>query len=315
MSGATTLPLGSDVPPGTPPGRTAVPERLAHVIQLLDILNTYGRHMHVTMRQRSFHRSFATIAQFFGTIALALILPRIRRGIMRCDALRDLLIQRAQQGRELVVLTGPEAARRAAEAADRALDRVEKPLTPEAAAAAEARAQAAAVARAAARIARREAAIRERTEVEELTMAQIEAQVRRAPVGRSLVLICQDMGVFPGICRNWLWSGLFDAIRWYGGSLRQLIEEQIRRETALARGELDRNRELDWPRDTQEGLIEVFGFLAGDPPVNPHGPEEWPPSLRVAARQAAGSAAAATPAARAGPAAATGPPGGAGAGG
>ena len=61
-----------------------------------DILAAYGRHLADTIEHRAVWRGFTTIAQFFGTASLAIILPHLRRGIICAVALPSASCSRAQ---------------------------------------------------------------------------------------------------------------------------------------------------------------------------------------------------------------------------
>jgi hypothetical protein len=138
-------------------------------------------------------------------------------------------------------------------------------------------------------------------------MAQIEAEVGRSPIGRTLVLICQDFGISPGLCDDPFWHRLFDAIRGYGSSESQVILPIQRRVQAFEDHEIDRNPNLEWPERSQAGIRAVLGFAIGQPPVMP--PNRAPsPTSRVAMALAVAAAKAAALAREAAATAATGPP-------
>ena len=60
---------------------------IAEILAVVSILAGYGRHLAQTLEQRAVARGFATIARFFGTVALDTILAHIQRGLMRAIAL------------------------------------------------------------------------------------------------------------------------------------------------------------------------------------------------------------------------------------
>jgi hypothetical protein len=99
-------------------------------------------------------------------------------------------------------------------------------------------------------------------------MAQLEAEIRRRPIGRAIADICQDLGVAPGLCVGSFWNDIFDALRCYRGNLVRLIGEMHRREARFER-ELDRQPALGWPEESREAIRRVLGFLVGEPPVDP----------------------------------------------
>ncbi len=96
MSAATTtagLPSRSAPPQDRP--ASPVPDGIAEILAVLAILIDYGRHLGQTLEQRAVARGFATIAQYFGTVAFDTILAHIQRGLMRAIALQRLLLRRA----------------------------------------------------------------------------------------------------------------------------------------------------------------------------------------------------------------------------
>jgi hypothetical protein len=118
------------------------------------------------------------------------------------------------------------------------------------------------------------------------TRQQIEHQVRRRPVGRTIVDICLDLAVMPGLCTGPFWNELFEIMQWYGGSVATLMRERCRREEAFAR-EQDRCRTQgwDWWRGRGDMIRQALGFLIGEEPV---GPAAHPLTLAPAAALATG---------------------------
>lgn len=100
-------------------------------------------------------------------------------------------------------------------------------------------------------------------------MAQIEAEVRRRPVGRTIVDICRDLGVSPGLCEGTFWNRVFTAIHCFRGSISNVVLEMRRREQVFDKNVQDRSPGLDWPEETREGIRRVLGFLIGEPLVDP----------------------------------------------
>ena len=105
------------------------------------------------------------------------------------------------------------------------------------------------------------------------TLEELEAQVRRRPLGRTLVEICLDLAVMPGFCTGEFWNVLFDSIRLYGGSVGTLMQEKVRREKAFS-AEQDRvvGSNWDWQEMGRQALRRVLGFFIGeatDPPFDP----------------------------------------------
>ncbi len=274
-------------PPQDRPGKP-VPVRIAEILAIVSILTTYGRHLGQTLEQRAVARGFATIAQFFGTVAFDTILAHIQRGLMRAIALQRLLLLRAARGRDLPVPAPRAASHRqppakdAAETAQPAGQTPPATLTPEPDAAAQAAARQAAADKAEARLARRLAASKPLTLATLPRMEAIEAEVRRSPVGRTLAAICRDLGVSPALCDSAFWNRLFDAIRLYRGSLGSLVLEVKRREQRFEKEEW-KHPGLELPEETRSGVRRVLGFWIGETPVDPFAVAAAPDVLVAAA--------------------------------
>jgi hypothetical protein len=267
MGTATTLTAGLASLPDPPTDRPGkpVPEGIAAVLSIVAILVEYGRHLADTIEHRALWRGFATIAQFFGTASLPVMLAHIQRGIMRAVVLERMLRRRAARGRDLAFLARRVRARREAE-----------PAAPQAE---PAPAVAAGPQPAEAPPAQQPAAgpVRRGFTAEQLTldtlpsMAQLEAEVRRRPVGQTIVDICRDLGVSPSLCEGSFWDRVFMAIRWYRGSLGNIVLEMRRREKRFDKDQW-KYPNLALPEQTREGMRRVLGFAIGDPPVDPFRP-------------------------------------------
>jgi len=105
------------------------------------------------------------------------------------------------------------------------------------------------------------------------TLAELEAQVRRRPIGRTLVDICLDLAVVPGFCTGPFWNVLFDCIRLRGGSVATLMRERTRREEAFCR---EQDKKLgsnwDWQKMGRAALRRALGFLIGEAADDPFDP-------------------------------------------
>jgi hypothetical protein len=97
------------------------------------------------------------------------------------------------------------------------------------------------------------------------TPEELEAQVRRRPLGRTLVEICLDLAVVPGFCTGQFWNTLFDSIRLHGGSIAVLMLEKTRRQEAFCE-EQDKKigSNWDWQEMGREALRRVLGFFIGE---------------------------------------------------
>ena len=241
----------------------AMPERTAEFLGILAILAEYGRDMVCTIEERATRNTFATIAQFFGTIVLSAILPRLQRGIMRAVALERVLRARAKRGRDI----------------EPRMPRIYLPRPPRlpalpgltglAATAATAAADASSAQPAATpqptRRAHRYEDDDRLTFATMPTMKQIEAEVRRRPPGRTIVDIMCDLGLSLSLCSPRFGNRLFHAVHWNGGSLTRLMLEMRRRE------KLFRQNEWQYPNlpqadDTREGAQSALGYTVGEEP-------------------------------------------------
>ena len=272
MSAATTTPGLATLPdpPKDRPGKP-VPERIAAMLSLVAVLAEYGRHLAATIEHRAIWRGFATIAQFFGTATMPVILAHIQRGLMRAVALERLLLRRATRGRDLAILARRMRGQRAAEPTDPQPEPTAPPAEP---AAAEPTAPQSPEALAAEQPASRPV---RRVPEEPLTldtlpsMAQVEAEVRRRPIGQTIVDICRDLGIAPSLCDGSFWNRVFMAIHSYRGSFSNIMLEMRRREKQFDH-EHWQHPKLALPEQTREGVRRVLGFAIGEPPVDPFRP-------------------------------------------
>ena len=280
-------------PPQDRPAKPT-PERIAEILAVVAILATYGRHLAQTLEHRAVARGFATIARFFGTVALDTILAHIYRGLMRTIALERMLRLRAARGRDL---RSWRRAHRAAASSRRKTHR--RPARQAASAAAtDANAGAAMPLRRKPPPPRpRRGRLRRIAGSEPLTldtlpsMEAIDAEVHRSPVGRSIAAICRDFGISPSLCDGAFWNRVFDAIRLYRGSLPSLVLEVNRRAQRFRKDEW-RRPGMELPEETRDGIRRVLGFRIGEPPVDPFAVAAAPRGAHR--RRGGGGAAAAT---------------------
>ncbi len=178
-----------------PDPHRAVPPRIGKVLSLVRTLIAYGQNLADTLRQHASDPQvlpcFAFVASIFGTSDLGLILARITRGLLRAAALEARLSRRAARGRDLK----PTALRPPAPPKPRAA----KPATPPGQPA-------------------------QAPSLDRLpTPEEIDAEVRRRPVGAVLVDICLDLGIVPGQLDPATWDELRRDLILYGGSLTTLV--------------------------------------------------------------------------------------------
>ena len=196
-------------------------------------LTAYGRHLSNLILKPTIWRGFTTIARFFGTVDFLEILPRIQRGMMRAMALEAMLLQRAQRGRDLVLGKPPapkDTPRAQATHSPTQAKTVQPPLT----------------------------------FANMPTMAQIEDQVRRTPVGRTIAAICLDLAISPSLCTGPFWNRLFQAMMFFNGNLTAVVTELGRRDERFE-AEEGKRKNLPWPERTREGIRQALGgFFIGE---------------------------------------------------
>ncbi|HEY7576462.1 MAG TPA: hypothetical protein VH855_02615 [Acetobacteraceae bacterium] len=240
-------------PPPTPP---APPERIAILLRVVRILLGYGRHLADTVSYRAAAPGFAAIAACFGTANLALILAHIHRGMLRAMALERVLLARAATGRD-VAFAQPRirTADRPPAPADPTADREAAPPAPRPAAPPPVRSL---------------LGPDHPANFYTPTVEELEAQVRRRPLGRTVVDICLDLAVVPGLCTGEFWNELFDLIRCHGGSVAALVLERWRREQAFHQQQ-DRHPTPGWTDVNlgRQAIRQLLGFFIGEHPVAP----------------------------------------------
>ena len=269
----------------TTPART-IPARIAALLHTVRILLGYGRHLAETAERRSASTDFNAVAACFGTGRLCAILAHLQRGLLRAAALERVLLQRAARGRDIGCVAPSERATatayQAAAPADLPAGGTDQPADPPGGPAELPDVEQPA----AAQVARTAATRRSRPagwndpELFMPTLEELEAQVRRRPLGRTLVEICLDLAVVPGFCTGAFWNELFDSIRLHGGSVATLMQEKLRREEAFSK-EQDRTMgsNWDWLEMGREALRRVLGCFIGeaaddaaDPMAEPYAP-------------------------------------------
>jgi hypothetical protein len=233
----------------------AIPNNIEVLLHAARILLDYGRHLIDTVRHRATAPNFNAIAACFGTANLATILAHLNRGILRAAALERVLLARAATGRDIDFV----------ERRTRTPDTQPTPadIQPEQPAAQPL-------------IPRRRAPRPSHPvgwddpELFMPTLEDLERQVRRRPIGRSILDICLDLAVVPGFCHGAFWNELFDIMNWFGGSVPRLMRQKTRRRAAFSQ-EQDRKPDAnwDWLNMTRGALRQVLGFFIGEPPVNP----------------------------------------------
>jgi hypothetical protein len=250
-----------------------IPARIAALLHTVRIMLGYGRHLAATAAQRSASPDFNAVAACFGTGRLSVILAHLQRGILRATALERVLLARAARGQDIRFVAPRERATPTpAEPADppAAGQSADTPAEPSAKTPAEPSVEAPAEPSVEAPIARQ--ATRPSRPVgsndPELfmpTLEELEAQVRRRPLGRTLVDICLDLAVVPGFCAGPFWNEVFDSIRSYGGSVVTLMQEKTHRQEAFCKEQDNKpGSNWDWLEMGRDALRRVLGFRIGE---------------------------------------------------
>jgi hypothetical protein len=257
MVAAVPDPASPPDPQPDQPGKT-VPNHIVFLLHAARMLLGYGRHLLDTIRHRATAPTFPTIAACFGTANLSTIFAHLNRGILRAEALERFLLARAATGRDIEMVT--RRTRTEEEPTPAPADgQPEQPTD---------------------QPAKRKAASRKSLppgwDDPELFMPSpedLDLQVRRRAVGRTIVEICNDLAVVPSLCTSTFWNGLFELMHYFGGNVAKLMREKTRREQAFIR-EQDKKLDStwDWLRLKRDEIRQVLGFFIGEPPVDPFAP-------------------------------------------
>jgi hypothetical protein len=222
-----------------------MPRCIGSLLQVVAILAGYGQHMLDTIAIRAAAPSFNAIAACFGTANLSTIIFHLHRGIMRLLALRRFLLARAATGRDIDFI----------EPRTRAPDTQPAPL--------------------AAPRAPRAPSVPHWDDSSSLmpTLEELDRQVRRRTLGRTIGDICLDLGIAPRFCTGPFWDALLEIMLSLGGSVATVMQTKHDREQAFLR-EQDRKpgSNWDWLNLSRDALHQVLGFFIGEEPVAPLDP-------------------------------------------
>ena len=223
-----------------------MPESIAVLLQLVRILLTHGRRLAETVAAKGETPQFASIGVTFGTHNLPVVLARIQRGMLRLLALDAYLCGRAKRGREIPFVEPRAAAPQAVK------PRPEAPAAPKTP---------------------RKRSLPYNPESAHIpTMEEMEAEVRRTPIGRTIARVSLDLGVVPAFCTGEMGNALSQVLEYYGGSLAKLFAIRRKREIAFQKERDQRPDTWEWNwRDLRKDRMrQVLGYLIGEePPDDP----------------------------------------------
>jgi len=240
-------PSASPIPPQDD-SAPAIPHNITVLLHAARTLLIYGRHLLETVRQRAAAPNFNAIAACFGTDNLSTIVAHLNRGLLRAFALERVLLARAATGQDIdfIERRTPTPATQPAASLPTERKHAPRPSRPRG---------------------------WDNPELFMPTLQELERQVRRRPIGRTILDICLDLAVVPGFCHGQFWNELFDIMNYFGGSVDKLMRQKSRRQHAFVQ-EQDRRPDSNWNWLTmsRDALRQVLGSFIGEPPVNPLDP-------------------------------------------
>jgi hypothetical protein len=244
-------------PPQDHPGKTApVPEYIGSILYAVGILLDYGRHLLSTVHRRAAAPTFPAIAACFGTANLSTIMAHLNRGILRAAALERYLLARAATGRDIAMVVPRTRTDEPPPAP--AVPHSEQPIEP------------ATTPKAAPRPSLPPGW--DDPEIFMPTPEDLDRQVRRRSIGRTIGEICGDLAVVPGHCTSAFWNGLFELMHYFGSAdvvVTVMREKAYRRQAFIQEQDKKLDSSWDWCQLKPDEIREILGFFIGEPPVDP----------------------------------------------
>jgi hypothetical protein len=227
-----------------------MPACIAAILGVVRTLLGFGKHLDQILPDRTAHPGFLALAIGFGTHDLRRILAHVQRGILRAMMLQQYLLARAAQGRDI------EPTERPAPAEQADIEAMEMKLCPPS----QARARP------------KKAHPDDPLHFSMPTLRELESQVRRRSIGRTIAEICMDLGVTPSSCDGAFWNEFYLTLTDFGGKFEDFCEVRERRSQTFKkeRDKLPSTGNWDWCDRPKEAIRKMLGYLLGEPP--PRGP-------------------------------------------
>ena len=99
------------------------------------------------------------------------------------------------------------------------------------------------------------------------SLKELEAQVRRHSIGRTIAEICLDLGISPAVCEGAFWFQISEVLRQFDGNFAHFNEVQRNRRKAFQQERSHRPRTWTWdlwdkPKDA---MRQMLGYVLGEP--------------------------------------------------
>jgi hypothetical protein len=237
-----------------------VPGCIAAILHVVRALLRYGRRLDATLPEHATHSRFPTLAAGFGTYDLRRIAAHIQRGLLRAMMLERFLLARAAQGHDIEPTPPPGPAEPAEIEALEIKLRAPSPS-------------------------RSRPERRLSTDPDHPlnftmpTLKQLEAQIRRRPIGQTIAEICLDLGINPHNCEGGFWNEVYQVLWHFGGSFEHFFSTHARRRKAFQK-EWEKRPDtwtFDWRDRPGDAIRQILGYLLGEPP--PDGPDPEPTAV------------------------------------
>ncbi len=233
--------------PGPKQARQDLPG-IAFLLALVRKLLAYGQHLDTILPAQTASPRFPTFAKGFGTLDVKLIIARIQRGILTAMMLEKFLLAREARKRDIVAKR-PEGP---AEPEDVEKHEIElrQPRIPRDKA-----------------LGRTAADIDHPNNFYIPSLKEIEAHVRRTPVGQLIAEISLDLGITVHCCDGAAWQEIWWAMKYFGANMVRygaIVDNRL--DTFTREQEHGRNtRDTDGRDRPREAIRELVGCLVGEP--------------------------------------------------